>query len=73
MSESQDQKIAELERELEAYQHMLYFVLSSLDEPVRVSKELMAQGIVEDTTLWMEEDDASNTFIFSVKPVSDEQ
>lgn len=73
ISDAAEKKIDELERELLGLQQMLYFVLTEIGEPVVVTKERLERGIEEDTMLNIDEDIQTDSFVFSVVKVPNEQ
>lgn len=60
MSEAQDKKIDELERELTGVQQMLYHVLDSVGEPVVVTHESLKRGIPGDKMIDITQGDDLN-------------
>jgi hypothetical protein len=71
MSEAQDKKIAELESEVAAAQQMLYHVLSTVGEPVVVTKESLSHGIAGDTMISIEDNQEMDAFVFSIVSIED--
>ena len=73
MSESAEQRIAELEetverlnRELIGIQEMLAFVLNEIGEDVFVSHESLSKGLPDGTQIKVEDDRLKNGFIFGL-------
>ena len=75
MSEAQDKKIDELERELIGVQQMLYHVLDTIGEPVVVTHDSLKEGITGDKMIDISQGDDQNwTFkLVSILDVANEQ
>jgi len=71
MSEAQDKKIDELERELLGIQEMIYFLLQDAGEPVVITKEVLQRGIDGDKMISVVEDNKKNAFVFSLTNIGD--
>jgi len=63
---SQDEKIAQLERELVGVQEMLAFVLKVVGDEVVVPKELLKQGLGSSVQIKVDDDSQREAFVFSL-------
>jgi len=63
---SQDEKIAQLERELVGVQEMLAFVLKVVGEEVVVPKELLKRGLGSSVQIKVDDDSQREAFVFSL-------
>jgi len=63
---SQDEKIAQLERELVGVQEMLAFVLKVVGEEVVVPKELLKRGLGSSLQIKVDDDSQREAFVFSL-------
>ena len=73
MSEIEEQKIAELERELRGVQEMLFLVLDEVVEPVQVPAAKVKAGIRGDKMIDITLDTDKEFWTFRVKDIVDEQ
>lgn len=61
-----DERIAQLERELIGTQEMLAFVLKAIGEPVVVPKEFIKEGLGENAQIQVDDDLQKDAFVFSL-------
>lgn len=54
----------DLQRELQVNVEMLAFVLYAVGEPVRITKEMIAQGLPSNLQIRIDEDLAREEFVF---------
>lgn len=63
---SEEEKIAQLERELVGVQEMLAFVLKTVGEEVVVPKEALSRGLGQNVQIKVDDDAQRDAFVFSL-------